>query len=294
MQARYLSDNLVYTTYSPSVTFAIASGPTNAAITAGQVTQLAVAGNATFSGLTVAPYGSYTFRATATGFLPTPTTASIFCAVTATKLVFSQAPATSQGFGNPFTQQPVVWFVNAQDVLDPARVGDVALSFKPGTNPQLAVLSPAGAGGVVKVTSVGGVATFTGLTVDKSGTFTLVATSTTIAGIASAEVTFTVPVVATKLVFRVAPASTAAPNVALTTQPQVAFYDAADSLDASRTLLVSLDFKAGAYGRACARATESANVCVCACVRTDRASLSLSPSMSILLTIARFLFFFFF
>ena len=91
---------------------------------------------------------------------------------TATKLVFSTQPAGAT-VGPPFVTQPLVMAQDGGGYIGTGFNGQITLGIKPGTGTAGATLS-----GTVTVTAVNGLATFSGLSIDKVGTgYVLVASA---------------------------------------------------------------------------------------------------------------------
>src|SRR5207249_4042628 len=153
--------------FTGNITVAIGTNPSGGTL-AGTLTHAAVAGVATFSGLSIDKVGTgYTLTATGAG----STTSTVFniTAGTATQLVFSVQPATT----TPATATTPAVEVTAQDAggnTASGFTGNITVAI--GTNPSTGTLS-----GTKTVAAVAGVATFSGLSIDKAGTgYTLTAT----------------------------------------------------------------------------------------------------------------------
>jgi hypothetical protein len=160
------------TGYTTPVTLSLASGTGPLVCDANPV--VPVNGVATFSGCRVDTLGVVTLRATS-GIIPDSTTnpAVTIGAGPPTQLVFSTPPSGSATANVPWPQQPVLTLYDA--------LGNVATSA---TTPVLLALSPPG--GTLTcaqnpVTPVDGVATFTGCRVGIPGSYTLNASSGSIA-----------------------------------------------------------------------------------------------------------------
>src|SRR5207253_2239821 len=155
------------TGFTGNITVAIGTNPSTGTLS-GTKTVAAVAGVATFPGLSIDKAGTgYTLTATGSG--STTSTALKSTAGTAPQLVFNVQPSTTTA-GTAIT--PAVE-VTAQD-----GNGNPAPRFTPTrrssdrTNPSTGTLS-----GTKTVAAVAGVATFSGLSIDKAGTgYTLTAT----------------------------------------------------------------------------------------------------------------------
>src|SRR5439155_972476 len=155
------------TGFTGNITVAIGTNTSSGTLT-GTLTHAAASGVATFSGLSIDKVGTgYTLTATGAG--STTSTAFNITVGSATQLVFSVQPSTTTA-GAAIT--PVVE-VTAQDAggnTATGFTGNVTLAI--GTNPSSGTLA-----GTLTHAAVGGVATFSGLSIDKAGTgYTLTAT----------------------------------------------------------------------------------------------------------------------
>jgi len=191
--------------FTGNVTVALAANPGGGTLS-GTTAVAAASGVAAFSGLSIDKAGSgYALTAAATGLTTVTSTAFTISAGAATRLVFSVQP-TNTVAGTAIT--PAVQ-VTAQDALgntDPSFTGAVAVAI--GTNPVGGTLS-----GSATVAALQGVATFSNLTINRTGTgYTLSASATSLSGAASATFNI-VGGTATRLVFNVPPASTTAGSV---------------------------------------------------------------------------------
>jgi signal peptidase I len=190
------------------------TNPAGAVLTCTANPRTATSGAATFAGCRIDKAGTYTLTATS-GVLSSDVSAAFtITAGAATKLAFTTSPSGSTG-GTAFATQPVV------------AVQDASGNTTAGTNPvTLTITTPAGA--VLTCTTnpkaaVAGVATFAGCRIDKTGTYTLTATSGTLTTNVSSSFTITVGSAA-KLAFTTSPSNTAA-NTGFTAQPVVAVQD---------------------------------------------------------------------
>ncbi len=187
------------TAFSGSVTVAIGTNPSGGTLS-GTANANAVAGVATFGGLSLNKAGNgYTLTASATG-VPTGATSSALnvTAGGATQLVVTTQPPTSSTAGTGFG---VV--VTAQDAAGntaTAFTGNVGLAITGGTGKAGANLR-----GVASVAAAAGVATFSGLSVDSVGTnYTLAATASGLTGATTTAFSVT-PAPGSKLVFTTQP-----------------------------------------------------------------------------------------
>jgi hypothetical protein len=199
---------------------AIAIGTNQAGGTVSGVTTVAaVAGVATFSSLSINVAGSgYTLSATAPGLTAAGSAAFDIIPSAASHLVFTAQPSNATA-GAPIAAM----VVTARDAF-----GNAVPSFADGVTAAITAGSGAiGAtlAGTTTVVAVDGVASFSDLSIDKSGTgYTLTATSTGIAGVLSGFFAIHAGP-ATQLVFAVSP-STATVGAAITPQIEVTARDA--------------------------------------------------------------------
>jgi hypothetical protein len=216
------SSGRTVTTSTSPVTLSITGSPAGAALTCSTNPLTAISGVAAFTGCSLNKAGTYTLTAAGAGF----TTVSTGFTITtgpATKLAFTTQPSGSTGSA-PFATQPAVSIQDAggNTVTTSTATVDLTLTGSSG-----AVLSCTASA----VAAVNGVAVFTGCSIDKTGTYTLTATS--------AGLIFTVsnPTViaagaATKLGFTAQPSGSTG-GVPFTTQPVVAIQDAGGNTTAS-------------------------------------------------------------
>jgi hypothetical protein len=125
---------------------------------------------ATFSNLSIDKTGTgYTLVASATSLAPATSGLFNITAGTANRLVFGQSPTTTAGGAS---MSPAVT-VQIQDVNSNLTTSTATVALAIGTNPGGGTLS-----GTVSAAAVGGVATFSNLSINKMGTgYTLVASS---------------------------------------------------------------------------------------------------------------------
>ncbi len=185
----------VVTGYSGTVTLTLASNPGNASL-GGTLTANISNGVASFAGLTLnRPGHGYSFTAIVGG-LPTDTIGPLNVATSAaTVLIVTTQPPFNVAQGAPFVYQ-----VSAEDGL-----GNVDPNFTGMVSVVLTIdLNGATLGGTVSLAAVGGVANFTGLSLNKTGIgFTLSASSFHVLG-ADSEA-FNVTPVPSKLQFKFEP-----------------------------------------------------------------------------------------
>jgi hypothetical protein len=188
----------VDTTFTGSVTVALKNNPGSAAL-AGTLTVSAVAGVATFTGLSLNKAGvGYTIQATSNPLTVGTSTAFTVNAAAATQLVITAQPPANVQVSIPFSLT-----VKAEDGsgnVDTTYHDLVTLAFAPSGNPGNATL-----GGTISVAASNGVAVFSGVTLDQvANGYTLVASAN---GLSSAT---TIPINAT---------AAAATQLVVTTQP---------------------------------------------------------------------------
>jgi signal peptidase I len=211
--------------------------PAGAVLTCTANPKNAVAGVATFAGCKIDKTGTYTLTATS-GTLTAAVSASFtITAGPAAKLAFTASPSNTTA-NSVFATQPVV---AVQDVG-----GNTATSS---TAPvTLSITTPAGA--VLTCTAnpknaVAGVATFAGCKINKTGTYTLTATSGTLTAAVSASFTITAGPAA-KLAFTASPSNTTA-NSVFATQPVVAVQDVGgNTASSTASVTLSITTPAGA------------------------------------------------
>src|SRR5439155_1490721 len=200
----------------------------------GTTTVAAVAGVATFTGLSVDRAGTgYTLAASATGPAGTPSAAFTIAAGPATRLAFSLEPTRSTA-GAALTPALQVPALDAQGNPATGITGNVTIAI--GANPGGAALS-----GSASVAAVAGVATFGDLSLNRAGTgYTLTASATGPTGATSTPFDVA-PAAANRLVFTVQPSSATA-GVAITPAVQVTAQDGLGNTVTGFTGTVTLAF----------------------------------------------------
>ncbi|HEX8692646.1 MAG TPA: Ig-like domain-containing protein, partial [Longimicrobium sp.] len=201
-----------------NVTVAIGTNPSGGTLS-GTATVAAVNGIANFADLGIDKVGSgYTLTAAASGLTGATSSAFDVTAGAAAKLVFAQQP-TNTTAGAAIA--PAVT-VEVQDALGNVVSGATnSITLAIGTNPSGGTLS-----GTATVAAVNGVATFSDLSIDKTGTgYTLAASSSGLTG-ATSSAFDVAPGAATKLAFTVQPSNTSA-GASITPAVQVTVQDAA-------------------------------------------------------------------
>jgi hypothetical protein len=229
------------TAFTGDLTMAIGTNQAGGTLS-GVTTVAAVAGVATFSSLSISVAGSgYTLSATAPGLTAAGSAAFDIIPSAASHLVFTVQPSNATA-GAPIAAMQVI----ARDAF-----GNTVPSF---ANPVTAVIT-AGSGaigavltGTTTVAAVSGVATFSDLSIDKSGVgYTMTATATGLAGTISAPFAIQAGP-GTQLVFTVHP-STATAGATITPQVEVVVRDAlgntADGFADSVTVAIGTNPAAG-------------------------------------------------
>ncbi len=205
------------TGFAGNVTLALAANPGGGTLSGGGPVA-AVAGVATFASVSINKIGTgYTLSASATGPAAATSTGFDITPAAATQLAFTVQPTTAAAGA---AVAPAVQ-VTAEDQFGntaPSFSGTVTVAI--GTNPSGGTLS-----GTLGVPATSGVATFSDLEINRTGTgYTLTAAATGLTGATSGTFNIT-PGAAAQLVFSRQPtASTAGSNI--TPPPQVTVQDA--------------------------------------------------------------------
>lgn len=177
----------VATVFNGPVTLTLKAGTTTVgAVLNGITTVNAVNGVATFSGLSIDKSGTpYYLTASASGLPPVDSAAFT---VRPPDLAFTVQPSGGLP-GVPFSTQPVVTAVDVSNRPVTSFNGAVTLAIKEGTTTVGAALN-----GTVTVNAINGVATFSGLSIDRPGTpYILKATAQGVGAIESAPFSVLVP-----------------------------------------------------------------------------------------------------
>jgi len=206
----------------------------------GTVTVAAVAGVATFSGLSVnTPGTGLELVAVATG--AELETSSAFAITPAFQLVFTTQPSASTVAGSAFAQQPVVEIRDMDDDLIDTATDEVTISLADGDGVLACTLTDEDGNkyeGTLTVAAVAGVATFTGLSIDTAGADKVLAVS---AEYAEPEESDTFAITAPQtLAFATQPSASTAAGVAFAQQPAVEIKDNTGSRNTSATDDVTL------------------------------------------------------
>jgi uncharacterized protein (TIGR03382 family) len=216
----------VSTQYTGNITVAIGANPGGSTL-AGTTTVAASSGVATFSTLSLdraAP--GYTLTASAASLTGDTSTAFEITPSNASRLVFTVQPTNSVA-GVAFSPDLRVEARDTSGNLDVSFNGMVSLSI--GNNPGSATLM-----GTPMVMATAGVATFSGVSLDKVGTgYTLVAAGTGLVSATSSAFNIT-PAAASQLVFATQPLSAVAGSF-LSPPVRVEARDAFDNIDTAYT-----------------------------------------------------------
>jgi len=215
-----------------------ASAGSGTATLGGTLTATAVNGVATFSGLKLTGSGSSTIKFTDGAATATSNSIIIQSAVVATSLAVQTQPAGAVS-GVAFTTQPVVQIRDGNGALMTTATNAVTVAIASGTG-TLA--------GTTTVNAVGGVATFNGLKITGTGTFTLTFTSTGLTPATSAAFTVTAPQIATKLGILTQPSATSESGVNLAVQPVIEIRDASGNRVATSSAVVTATISNGSCG----------------------------------------------
>ncbi|MBZ0235218.1 MAG: hemagglutinin, partial [Deltaproteobacteria bacterium] len=142
-----------------SITMSRASGPA-AGVLSGDLTESAVGGLATFDNLVLDEAGTYTLQAASGALTAAVSSPFDILAGSATRLVYDVQPPAASAAGAGFTV--VVHALDENGNVDPGYAGSVGLAIQ--GNPAGGTLS-----GTTPVTAVAGVATFSGMSIDRAG-----------------------------------------------------------------------------------------------------------------------------
>jgi uncharacterized repeat protein (TIGR03803 family) len=187
------ADGVIDVSNASTVTLEIASAPSGASV-GGTLSVSAVNGIAEFSGLTFTKPGTYTLTARSSGLTSATTTTITVIPGAATHLAIAQQPGTTTTAGQSFgTVQ-----VDVQDAYGNRVTTDTST---------VTLSSGSSISGTTSVSAVGGVATFSGLSMTQAGSHTLTATRGSLAAASTNPFTI-VAAVAAKLVVAGQPPAT--------------------------------------------------------------------------------------
>lgn len=230
VEVQDVAGNIV-TSYSGNVTLAIGTNPGGGTLS-GTTTVAVSNGQATFTGLSIDKAGTgYTLLASSASLANGTSTSFAISPAAATVLAFVTTPGNTRA-GVAFTNQPAVEAQDAFGNRDTSFSGAVTLAIKPGTGTPGAILS-----GTATVNAVNGLATFSGLSIDRIGTaYQLSASAASLTGADSAAFNIT----ASGLAFTLQPVDTAAGQSLLV---KVAAQDGKGNTDTSFTGNITLVLK---------------------------------------------------
>jgi hypothetical protein len=224
------------------VTLAV-NGP--GALSAGATTATSVNGVASFSGLVLPTAGPYTFTVSATGLAPVSSSAFTVSAAAASQLTIAASlPGTTAG-------QPLADFqVAIRDAFGNLVNSGDAVSVTVSSPGEIST-------GTTTVTAVGGIATFSGLTLDTAGSFRLSASDANLPAPVATNIAIS-PAAASQLAFAAVPANAVAgqplPDV------QVNVEDAFGNTIAGSGTLLTLGANGGAFSAGATLAIVKAGV----------------------------------
>jgi hypothetical protein len=227
------------TSFTGTVTVVIGTNPGTGTLS-GTTSVSAITGVATFSNLSIDKAGSgYSLTASATGASDGTSTSFDIAAGAATILTFTAQPASSTTAGTSIAPPLTVAAQDAQGNTDPNFIGNITVAI--GTNG--GTPTPGTLAGTTTIAATAGVATFSNLSIDKSGTgYTLAASSGALTPATSNSFAITAGT-ATKLTFTVEPVTTTAgiaiPAISVSAQ------DALGNTNASYTASVSVAITGG-------------------------------------------------
>jgi len=226
-------------TATNAITLAVGANPGSGALS-GTLTQDAAGGTATFTNLSIDKVGiGYTLHATATVLTPVNSTAFNITPGAPAELAFGVQPSNTAAAAS-MAPAVTVRVLDAQGNLATSATTAVTLAI--GNNPGGGTLS-----GTKTVAAVGGVATFNGLSMDKTGAgYTLRATATGVTAVTSNTFTITAGPAA-QLIFGVQPTDTPATD-SITPAVTVRILDAGGNLATSATNAVTISIGANPAG----------------------------------------------
>jgi len=195
------------TSFSDNITVAIGANPTGGVLS-GTKTVAAQGGIASFSTLTISLAGTgYTLTAAASGLTGATSGPFNITSTRATQLAFQVQPASAIA-GAVITPAVKVRALDASGSLDASFTGNVTLAISAGTGTAGATL-----GGTATKAAVGGIATFSDLSIDNSGSgYRLAATAPGVSGTTSVPFTINAGAAA-RISFNVQPGTAAATTI---------------------------------------------------------------------------------
>jgi hypothetical protein len=218
-------------TYTANVVVAIGTNPSSGTLS-GTLTRAAVAGVATFNDLSINLVGTgYTLGASSGALTAATSNAFNIFANTATHLIFSVQPGNTVA-GVAIAPAVVVQALDGSNNVATGFTGGITIAF--GNNAGGGTLS-----GTTVVTATAGVASFSTLSINKTGDgYTLTGTAGGVTSATSTGFKIT-PAAATHLAFDQAPTNTTA-GASITPAVTVRALDAFDNLDTAYTANVDL------------------------------------------------------
>lgn len=205
--------------------------PAGATLACAQNPVVAQAGYATFAGCAVDKIGTYTLTARSGALTAAVSAPFVISRGPAVKLGFTRQPSTVAIANSSFAVQPQVSVQDAGGNTVTTSSAAVTLGLTvPGSATLVCSANPR--------TASSGVATFSGCRVNRTGTYTLTATSGALAFATSSNITIS-PGAASKLVFTTSPSNSASDTI-FSTQPVVTVQDASGNLVTTSTAAVTL------------------------------------------------------
>ena len=229
VSAQDAGGNLV-NTFTGDITIGIGNNPTTTGTLSGTLTVTAVAGVASFPGISINTMGvSYSLVATSPGMSGAVSSNFNITLGGASQLAFTIQPANALNI-NSIAPAIQVTAEDAGGNIVTSYAGNITIAI--GSNPGAGTLT-----GTKTVAAVAGVATFSNLKISNAGNgYTLTATA---AGLTSAtSALFDISI--WQLVFTTQPSSTGIAGEALPTQPQVSIEDVSDVVQSVATNAVTL------------------------------------------------------
>src|SRR6185437_3200430 len=222
-------------TDNSTVNLSIGMAPSGATL-GGTTSAMAVNGIATFSNLTLDKSGVYTLGAT-DGTLTPATSNGFAISPTPTKLAFTAAPSAAV-VGAVITPAVAVSIEDSGGVAVAGNASTVTLSIASGP-------SGAALGGTLSVMAVNGVATFSNLSLNKAGSYTLKAVDGTLSSATSTN--FTISVAQTKVAFTTPPSGAVA-GATISPAVRVSVENAAGNVVTTDNSTVTLSIATGPAG----------------------------------------------
>jgi hypothetical protein len=249
VEIRDMDDDLIDTA-TDDVTLFVSDG---AGTLAGTATVAAVAGVATFTGLSLDVPGTDKVLAATTEHAA-PVDSSTFTITPLFQLMFTQQPSASTASGETFAQQPVIEIRDMDDDLIDTAADDVTLYLKSPLSGDLQ--------GTVMVAAVAGVATFTGLGVDApvatDGLTSKVLTAYADGAYETDSTAFIITPLF-QLVFTTQPSASTVAGSAFAQQPVVEIRDMDDDLIDTATDEVTISLADGDGALSCTLTDEDGN-----------------------------------